>query len=108
MVKEIQVLQFNMEQHFVNNQDSVETEAMSLDFTDRLDYLSNYSNQSGKLVHRAWLALGDYLVMKYNDGYVKDSLFKITSEGYPEKWLKTISELEKEKYIIPDKNNSPY
>ena len=104
MVKEIQMLQNRMEQHFVDSQDSIEKMAMELSGAERIKYLTDYSDQSGKLIHRAWLALGDYLVMKYNDGYVKDSAYKINAEGYPEEWLKTISGLENEKYLIPAKN----
>jgi dipeptidase len=102
MLKDIRLLQKQMEQHFLNNQDSVEQTALKLDKNERIEYLDDYSNVSGQLVHRAWLALGDYLVMKYNDGYVKDSAFRIRSIGYPEDWLKRIAEIEQEKYMIPE------
>jgi hypothetical protein len=38
--------------------------------------------------------------MKYNDGYVRDQNNKVTNRGYNEAWLKTITNLEGERYLI--------
>ena len=102
MVRDIVLVQQEIEGQFFNDQDSIEQYALTLSPSKRLSFLNEYSNVAGRLVHSAWVALGDYLVMKYNDGYVKDSSFYIHTEGYPEDWLKTISGMEKAKYIIPD------
>ena len=102
MVHEIILLQQKVETDFFLKQDSIERHAMSLDKADRQSYLTTYSLESGKQVHQAWVKLGEYLVMKYNDGYVKDSSFRINTEGYPEEWMQNLPEAEKGKYRIAE------
>jgi hypothetical protein len=55
---------------------------------------------SGNEVHKQWVELGNFLVMKYNDGYVKDSVGRIKAKGYPEEWLNTVTKQEGVRYII--------
>ena len=102
MVKEVTLVQEQMEERFIVHQDSIEKVALTLGPAERRAYLTAYSVAAGKLVHNAWVALGDYLVMKYNDGYVKDSSMVITTSGYPDEWLRYISTQEKNRYRIPD------
>ena len=97
MVADIRRVQSELEQLFILQQQTVEQKALTLNDGERLKFLTEYSNEMGKLVHERWLQLGDYLVMKYNDGYVKDSSFKIQTVGYPDEWLKIITETEKYK-----------
>ena len=81
---------------------AVETAALSLDYESRLKFLTNYSAQAGEKVHRAWVKLGNHLVTKYNDGYVKDSSNRIRTKGYSEEWLKFVVEDEGERFILKE------
>jgi hypothetical protein len=61
---------------------------------------------AGNKVHREWKQLGEYLPSKYNDGYIKDADGNIQESGFPENWLKTIIELEPNKYQVGGKRKS--
>ena len=92
IVIDIKAEQKLIEDMLVQQQDSVENIALSLSPSKRIEFLSQYSDSMGKLVHSRWVALGDKLVTKYNDGYIKDENNRVKSKGYPEEWLKTIVE----------------
>ena len=47
-------------------------------------YLTDYSVWHAEQVVDRWRELGEYLVMKYNDGYVKDEKGEPQEVGYPE------------------------
>lgn len=100
MIVDIKAQQSEMEDGFVAQQDSVETIALSLSGDERITYLTEYSSQMGKMLHNSWIELGDRLITKYNDGYIKDENNRIHSKGYSEEWLRKISEQEGEKYKI--------
>lgn len=100
MVKDILYEQQRIENLFVSQQDSIENIALSMDKQKRISFLNNYSLEMGELVHNAWIELGDKLITKYNDGYIKNEKNQIKSVGYPEQWLKTVSKEEGEKHMI--------
>jgi len=100
MVTDIKKVQQKLEKDFLENQTSVEQQAVQMNMDDRIKFLTTYSDSLGKLVHNKWVELGNYLVTKYNDGYVKDSVNRIQSKAYPDEWLKNIIRQEPEKYLI--------
>ncbi len=100
MVNDIRKIQHKTEQQFINNQPSVEEKAMALSKEERIPFLTNYSDSCGNLVHQRWVGLGNYLVTKYNDGYVKDSIGRVRSVGYPPDWLELIIKEEPGKYNV--------
>jgi dipeptidase len=100
MVQDIRKVQTELENLFVEQQAVIEKDALSLEGADRIALLTNYSNRMGELVHEKWVELGDALVTKYNDGYVKDSAGRVRAKGYPMEWLEQIVEQEPEKYRI--------
>ncbi len=102
MVEDIKKVQSFFEDKFTNQQKAVEKAAMELDGNKRIKYLTNYSSQAGEQIHSAWVKLGNHLVTKYNDGYVKDSTNRINSKGYSDEWLKRVVELEGERFILED------
>ncbi len=102
MVKDIVYVQQGLENLFIQQQDSIERMAQDMTKNKRIEFLSQYSNNMGVLVHEKWVDLGDYLVTKYNDGYVKDSNMRIQSIGYPDEWLEFITKEQGEKYRIGD------
>ncbi len=104
MVLDIQAKQKQIEDLFVYQQDSVENIALSLSGDERIKFLTLYSDSMGKLVHTRWVALGDKLVTKYNDGYIKNDKNQINTRGYPKAWLETIIRQDEERFkIIDDK-----
>jgi len=103
MVKDIKKVQKKLEDQFVEMQTSIEHTALKLDKEQRIGFLTSYTKDAGIMVHNHWVELGNYLVTKYNDGYVKDSSFRIKSIGYPEKWLNNIVHDAPEKYKVPEK-----
>jgi len=94
MVMDIVSEQQRLENMFVSQQDSVEAEVLKMNKADRVKYLTNYSSSMGEIVHDNWVTLGDRLITKYNDGYIKDDNNKIKTVGYPDEWLKNISREE--------------
>lgn len=102
MVKDIKKVQQKLEHQFMAQQDSVEQFALKATKEKRIEQLTNFSLNSGNLVHKQWVELGNFLVMKYNDGYVKDENGHIKTAGYPEDWLKSVTEQEGVKYIIEE------
>jgi dipeptidase len=89
-----------IEDMFISQQDSIENIAMVFKGDERIDYLTKYSVSMGNLLHERWVKLGDRLVTKYNDGYIKDDNNAIKSKGYPESWLKTVIENQGDKHLI--------
>ncbi len=48
-------------------------------------YLTDYSLMHGELTVRRWRELGEYLIARYNDGYINRR-----SVGYPDEWLRRV------------------
>jgi hypothetical protein len=48
-------------------------------------YLTDYSTAHGELTVQRWRELGEYLIAKYNDGFVNRR-----SVGYPDEWLRKV------------------
>lgn len=103
IVKDIRFLQSEMEESFIHMQQAVEQAAMSLDKKQRIKFLTTYSDNAGKKVHRNWVELGKFLVMKYNDGYIKDSAYRIRSIGYDQEWLDIVVKNADERYKVYEK-----
>ena len=103
MMEDIKKIQKKLEQQFVDVQAAIEKSALEMDKEKRIEFLTNYSDNAGLMVHRKWVELGNYLVMKYNDGYVKDSAFRIISKGYTEEWFEFIMKYTGKKYKVGEK-----
>ena len=101
MVKEIKKVQTLLENRFIKERDSLEeTLSQTSNKTAIIEQITKFSVKCGNTIHQEWLTLGDLLVMKFNDGYVRDQNNKVTNRGYNEAWLKTITNLEGERYLI--------
>ena len=106
MVKDIKNLQQKLESRFIAGQDSLEQAIKKLPVEERIRQLTAFSVASGNEVHKQWVELGNFLVMKYNDGYVKDDKMRIRSQGYPREWLNTVTKQEGVKYLIEEGEKS--
>ncbi len=105
MVKDIQKVQKKLENNFIAFQPVIEKTAVELYKTDpelAKEFLTNYSVSQGEMVVRRWIDLGEYLLTKYNDGYVKDEKGRPRSEGYPSEWLQKVLQLKPEQFKLPE------
>nr|MBN2277623.1 C69 family dipeptidase [candidate division Zixibacteria bacterium] len=109
MIKDIQAIQGELERQFISLQPTVEKTALELYKTDlplMTQYLTDYSVINGEMVVEKWRELGEFLIMKYNDGYVKDSTGSPEGVGYPESWLRDVIKLRPEQFRLPVANEA--
>ncbi len=105
MVLDILKEQQEIEDMLVRQQDSVEYIALKLPLEERVKFLTIYSVEMGDFVHQQWVELGNRLITKYNDGYIKDENRQINATGYPEEWLRFVRDQNPEKHRINKKAN---
>lgn len=75
MIKDIQEVQSKLENSFFEMQPSIDKTALDLYNKDRKlaqDFLTDYSLQQVDRTMNEWRNLWEYLVVKYNDGYIND------------------------------------
>jgi len=104
MVKDMQAVQMKLEQKFIADQDEVDEKAkqlLEIDKEQAINYLNGITAKRAAFMMQEWTSLANYLLTKYNDGYVKDEKGQPREAGYPEEWKDMIIESEGEKYIIP-------
>jgi dipeptidase len=80
MVKDIQKVQAAIEKKALSLQPVIDKTALDLYKADPVlmrEYLTNYSVTQGETTFRRWIELGEFLICKYNDGYVKDSALSL-------------------------------
>lgn len=102
MIKDIQKVQSELENRMIGEQDSITILVLDLPKAGRIEMLTAYSAKWGEKVHQSWLDLGDMLITKYNDGYVKDENGAIREVGYPEEWKNEMNCIYPEKFKIAD------
>ncbi|MCF7936909.1 MAG: C69 family dipeptidase [Synergistales bacterium] len=93
MIKDINALQERIEGLFFEQQPAVEEKALALyrkDPAKAVSYLTDYTYTNMLAVENAWWKLGEYLVGKYQDGYVMTPEGKQTQVGYPTEWLEKV------------------
>jgi dipeptidase len=105
MIQDIQAVQRDLEGHFFALQPAVEATALELassnpDLLGR--YLTDYSVSHAELVVDRWRALGEYLIRKYNDGYVQDENGRPGEQGYAPAWLKKVVEDRPDQLRLPE------
>lgn len=75
VIKDIQPVQSELENGFFARQDSIEREAVKLYDKNKgkaVKMLTDYSVSQAETVMKRWQKLWQYLVVKYNDGYIND------------------------------------
>lgn len=101
MIGDIIPVQHSLESMFIHQLDSVDNIAANLDRKSRVEFLNQYVDDCCKLVCHEWRELGNLLITKYNDGYIKDENGIVKEKGYPEQWKGTIIKHEGKKHRIP-------
>ncbi|MCK4814396.1 C69 family dipeptidase, partial [bacterium] len=104
MVKDIQKVQAALEGQFISLQPIIEKTAIDLYKKDPellVQYLTNYSVTNGEMVVKRWIELGEFLLTKYNDGYVKNERGRPRGVGYPSEWLREVLKSKPEQFKLP-------
>ncbi|MCK4431599.1 MAG: C69 family dipeptidase [Candidatus Aminicenantes bacterium] len=104
MIKDIQKVQTTLEGNFITMQPIIEKIALELSKSDPkllTQFLTDYSVSHGEQVAKRWIELGEYLLTKYNDGYVKDERGRPRGVGYPSEWLKEVLRSKPEQFKLP-------
>ena len=105
MIQDIRIVQAELEGDFLDLQPAIEKTAADLAESDpalMARYLTDYSVTHSEAVVDKWRDLGEYLLTKYNDGYVKDENGQPQEKGYPEAWLRKVLEQHPDKYLLPE------
>ncbi len=100
MIKDIRQVQHALESEMIREQNMITDAVKNMPKDERTDKLTSFSNNWGTKVHTRWIELGEALITKYNDGYVKDETGKIEEVGYPGAWKDQLNNLYPEKYKI--------
>jgi dipeptidase len=103
MIKDIQLVQAELEGTLLAMQPTIEKTALEFAEDDpelATRYLTDYSLSHAEQVVDRWRELGEFLIMKYNDGYVKNDKGRPEEKGYPEPWLRNVLELRPEQFKL--------
>jgi dipeptidase len=95
IIKDIQVVQRQLEGGFLARQDAIDAAALKLYKQSpelAREYLTRYSAKMSKKTVDRWRKLGTELLVRYMDGNVRDELGKVTHPGYPKHWYKRIAD----------------
>jgi dipeptidase len=104
MAPEIVAERQAIEGQYMTLQPTVEKLALDLYETDpklMTEYLTDYSVTHGESMVRRWRELGEHLLTKYNDGYVKDENGRPKQVGYPDGWLKRVVSERPQQFKLP-------
>jgi len=104
MIQDIQHVQSELEGNFFALQPAIEKTAVTLYKSNQelmKKYLTDYSVLHGENVVRRWKELGEDLLTKYNDGYVKDEKGRPKAVGYPEAWLRDVKKNRGDHFALP-------
>ena len=107
MLPDIQAVQSDLENNFLALQPAVEKTALALAESDpelMVRYLTDYSTTRGEMVVKRWRELGEYLLTKYNDGYIKNEEGRPENRGYPESWLRKVIESRPDQFRLQKKD----
>ena len=119
MMGDVRALQTEIETTFNQAQEGIEAAAIKLLETSpeqAKELLTNYTVMTAQSTHDAWRRLGEFLIVKYNDGVVKrvkDGKFERNSigqpagvirPGYPKDFLDEYVKQTGDRYKIPDRS----
>lgn len=116
MVGDMKEVQKKLEDNFSDSQNAIETTALSLyekDPVKAIDFLTNYSCMTSQMSVDTWKKLGEFLIVKYNDGVVKKTnadgtimhpatgnCAPLIRPGYPEEFLKELVKATGDRYKV--------
>lgn len=106
IIKDIQAVQKELEGNFAEMQTPVETTALALNKTNpdlAIQYLSDYSYTNAVMVVDKWKELYEYIVTRYNDGYINDGTAggrHPKGVGYGSEWIQRVLKEQPDYYKI--------
>lgn len=105
MIEDILAVQREIEGQYLAVQPAVEKTALGLtaDPAAMKAYLTDYSVGHAEQMVARWKELGEFLLTKYNDGYVKNEKGRPAEKGYPESWLRRVLRERPEQFRLPEK-----
>ena len=117
MIDDVRAVQTEIETTFNQAQEGIEAVAVKMLETDPAqakEFLTNYTVMTAQSIHDAWKRLGEFLIVKYNDGVVKrvkDGKFErnaigqpagVIRPGYPKEFLEEYVKQTGDRYKIPE------
>ena len=117
MIEDVRASQSEMETTFNDAQEGIESAASKLYAKDPAQakaFLTNYTNMTAQSTLDTWKRLGEFLIVKYNDGVVKrmkDGKFERNSigqpagvirPGYPKEFLEEYVKQTGDRYRMPE------
>ena len=103
MIEDIQAVQQKLEGDMMAYQPYVEKTAREIYKKDPellTAFLTDYSVRRGEDIVTRWRELGEYLIRKYNDGYVQEEPGRAREKGYSEDWLRKVLALKPEAFKL--------
>ena len=118
MVDDMRTVQNKLEDTYADAQAGIESVALAMyqqDPKKAVDFLTNYTEMTAQCAVDAWKKLGEYLIVKYNDGVVKktneDGSFvrpkyeqganaPLVRPGYPKEFLEEIVKATGDRYKV--------
>jgi len=91
MIHDIQEVQRRLEGQFLSEIDSIDNRAKQLyqkDPEKMREFVTRYSVSRGMKAYKRWKKLGEELICKYNDGYVKNARGRPETKGYTKEWYR--------------------
>jgi dipeptidase len=104
MMADVRTEQGALEGTLLDLQPAVEQAAATLHDRDpalAARYLTDHSLQQADRVVSRWRELGEELICRYNDGYVKDADGRPQEVGYPEPWLRHVVDERPHQFLLP-------
>ncbi|HOZ20296.1 MAG TPA: C69 family dipeptidase [bacterium] len=101
MIKEVQIVQRELEGQFIAQVPQIDRAALALYKTSpwqARDYLSDFSVGAGELTVARWKKLGEFLIWKFLDGNLRDEDGGVKHPPYPEAWYRTIADQTGDRY----------
>ncbi len=99
MIKDIQKVQSQHEDLYISQIDSIDAKANEIlkksGNEKANEFLTDYVIKSGDKLIEDWINLGEFLITKYNDGYVKNEKNQIKQTGYPQDWYNKVNNYNK-------------
>jgi len=107
MSRDIVAVRDEIEGQFMALQPAIEATAVSLHENNpelMVRYLTDYCVTHGELTVKRYRELGEYLIQRYNDGYVQDENGRPQERGYTDAWLRRVLAERAEQFKLPEKD----
>lgn len=120
MIGDVRQVQTRLEDTYADAQDGIESAALKMYDKDpgkAKEFLTNYTVMTAQSAFDTWKHLGEFLIVRYNDGVVKrmkGGQFERTETGlsapvirpgYPQEFLREVLKATGDRYKVPENKN---